>query len=311
VLYSAAGNSADDMWYRKGIIAYSFETGADRMLNTSTGTTATAVGFQPCFAGVGTGGGQGSCPANGSLSNEGRDEALEFAAGNFGLVESAYEYGKDVTPPSTSIDSDGVTNSLSPINFRFLWNNEPSVIHYTTDGSEPTLSSPTYNNQRARSVGEVLTISKFGRTTVKWLAVDIKGNVSAVQSKTFGVGLTDTPGNAGGSVAATLSLTLGAAPSFGAFTPGIDKDYTASTTANVISTAGDAALSVSDPGHLTNGAFTMPDPLQVSFSKSAWTAPVSNDPVTITFKQHVNKTDALRTGPYTKALTFTLSTTTP
>ena len=31
VLYSAAGNSADDMWYRKGIISYSFETGADRM----------------------------------------------------------------------------------------------------------------------------------------------------------------------------------------------------------------------------------------------------------------------------------------
>ena len=33
VLYSAAGNSADDGWYRKGIIAYSFETGADRILN--------------------------------------------------------------------------------------------------------------------------------------------------------------------------------------------------------------------------------------------------------------------------------------
>ena len=30
VLYSAAGNSADDYWYRRGIIAYSFEVGADR-----------------------------------------------------------------------------------------------------------------------------------------------------------------------------------------------------------------------------------------------------------------------------------------
>ena len=30
VLYSAAGNSADDYYYRKGIIAYSFEVGADR-----------------------------------------------------------------------------------------------------------------------------------------------------------------------------------------------------------------------------------------------------------------------------------------
>ena len=36
VLYSAAGNSADDQWYRKGIISYSFETGADRFTSTST-----------------------------------------------------------------------------------------------------------------------------------------------------------------------------------------------------------------------------------------------------------------------------------
>ena len=122
----------------------------------------TIVGFQPCFGAVGTGGGQGSCPTNGSLVNEGRDEALEFAAGNFGLVESAYDYGKDVTPPATTLDTDGVTQSRSPINYRFTMDNEPSVIHYTTDGSTPTLASPTYNAQRARSVGEVLTISDAG-----------------------------------------------------------------------------------------------------------------------------------------------------
>ena len=43
------------------------------------------------------------------------------------------------------------------------------------------------------------------------------------------------PGEAGGTVPATLSLTLGTPASFGAFTPGVAKDYTASTTANVIS----------------------------------------------------------------------------
>jgi len=123
--------------------------------------------------------------------------------------------------------------------------------------------------------------------------------------------LTDVDGGAGGTVPATLSLTLGAPASFGAFTPGVAKDYTATTGANVISTAGDATLSVSDPGHLANGAFTLPEPLQVAFSKSTWTAPVSNDPVTITFKQHINATDALRTGSYSRTLTFTLSTTTP
>ena len=53
------------------------------------------------------------------------------------------------------------------------------------------------------------------------------------------------------------SLTLGAPASFGAFTPGVARDYTASTTATVISTAGDAALTVADPsdatGRLVNG----------------------------------------------------------
>ena len=98
---------------------------------------------------------------------------------------------------------------------------------------------------------------------------------------------------------------------FGAFTPGITKEYTTTSAANVISTAGSATLSVSDPGHLTNGAFTLAEPLRVEFSKSTWTAPVSNDPVTITYKQLVKANDPLRTGSYSKTLTFTLSTTQP
>ena len=47
------------------------------------------------------------------------------------------------------------------------------------------------------------------------------------------------------------------------------------------------------------------------FSKSAWNAPTSDEGVTITFKQHIGANDALRTGSYSKTLTFTLSTTTP
>jgi hypothetical protein len=118
-------------------------------------------------------------------------------------------------------------------------------------------------------------------------------------------------GGVSGSVPATLSLTLGPAGAFGAFTPGVDKTYTAQTPANVISTAGNATLSVSDPGHLSNGAFTLADPLVVTFSKSTWTAPVSNDPVTIAFSQHIGMNEPLRTGTYSRTLTFTLSTTDP
>jgi len=129
-------------------------------------------------------------------------------------------------------------------------------------------------------------------------------NSTAVQS---------TPG---GTVPATLSLGLGTPASFGAFTPGVAREYTASTTANVISSAGDATLSASDPsstntGKLVNGSFTLAQPVQVQFSKSTWTGPVSNDQVTITFKQAIGADEALRTGTYSKTLTFTLSTTMP
>jgi hypothetical protein len=109
----------------------------------------------------------------------------------------------------------------------------------------------------------------------------------------------------------TLSLTLGAPASFGAFQPAVAREYVASTTALVTSSAGDATLTVSDPGHLTNGAFTLPEPLQVAFSKSSWDGPVSKDPVTITFTQAIGGNDPLRSGAYGRTLTFTLSTTTP
>jgi hypothetical protein len=146
---------------------------------------------------------------------------------------------------------------------------------------------------------------------------------------------TSTDGSAGGSVPATLSLTMGATASFGAFTPGIAKDYFASTTTKVISTAGEAQLWASDegalPGQLVNGTFSLPSKLQVKATNSAnststyadvgssaaptpllsYAAPVSNDEVTLDFKQSIAANDALRTGAYSKPLTFTLSTSTP
>jgi hypothetical protein len=104
----------------------------------------------------------------------------------------------------------------------------------------------------------------------------------------------------------------------------------------VISTAGDAGLSVTDPsatatGRLVNGAFALPQPLQVMAASAGGTGgafaplatdgaplslltysgPVSNDAVTVSFRQAIGANDALRTGAYSKTLTFTLSTTTP
>ena len=42
-----------------------------------------------------------------------------------------------------------------------------------------------------------------------------------------------------------------------------------------------------------------------------WSNPVSNDPVSLGFRQAIGANDALRTGSYSKTLTFTLSTTHP
>jgi hypothetical protein len=169
----------------------------------------------------------------------------------------------------------------------------------------------------------------------KWLYADTFGRsilrMPLSVSVTQGQG--DTGGGIGGSVPATLSLTMGAPASFGAFTPGVDHTYDAQTSATVTSTAGNALLTVSDPdpanpGHLVNGAFALPEPLQAHATKAdtqgtpfnpigasynllSWSAPVSNDPVQIFFEQRIKANDALRTGTYSKTLTFTLSTTNP
>jgi type 1 glutamine amidotransferase len=150
------------------------------------------------------------------------------------------------------------------------------------------------------------------------------------------LGSQDVGGGVAGNVPATLSLGLGPAASFGAFTPGAAKTYTASTTANVISTAGDATLSVADPsstatGRLVNGSFSLVNPVQAAATSAlgagqaladvggssaptsllTYSGPVSNDAVTLNFSQAIGANDPLRTGSYSKTLTFTLSTTTP
>ena len=56
VLYSAAGNSADEHWYNRGTIAYSFETGADLFVEHvaerrgRAGATGIRAANRTCFA---------------------------------------------------------------------------------------------------------------------------------------------------------------------------------------------------------------------------------------------------------------------
>ncbi|WP_270042182.1 NHL repeat-containing protein [Solirubrobacter ginsenosidimutans] len=129
------------------------------------------------------------------------------------------------------------------------------------------------------------------------------------------------PGGTGGSVAPALTLTLGAGGQFPAFTPGVARTYTTTLAADVLSTAGDAALTVTDPSpvapdRLVNGAYALAQPLLAAGAPlpatvKTWAAPVAHDPVAIGLSQSIGATEPLRTGTYAKTLTFTLATTQP
>jgi hypothetical protein len=60
-----------------------------------------------------------------------------------------------------------------------------------------------------------------------------------------------------------------------------------------------------------NGTFSLPEALRVEIAPSSWNGPVSNAGSALTFRQHIGANDALRTGSYSRTLTFTLSTTNP
>ncbi len=154
-------------------------------------------------------------------------------------------------------------------------------------------------------------------------------------SKTINVDVpTTVPTDVTATVPKTLGLTLGAPATFGAFTPGVANTYAAGTTANVISTMPDAALSIMDPssvspGFLVNTGTPLPQGMRARATNTAnpntafanisgspltlltYSGPISNDAVAIQFQQPIAANDPLKAGSYSKTLTFTLSTTQP
>ena len=118
--------------------------------------TQVGVGFQPDYA------------------TEGKFEALEFSAGNYGLLESAYEYATDRRSPRVRMT--GPRRARGEIETTFTYVNEPAVIRYTTDGSRPTEQSALWDATGPREPGEVFHVTET--TTFRWRAEDIKGNVS-------------------------------------------------------------------------------------------------------------------------------------
>jgi len=148
----------------------------------------------------------------------------------------------------------------------------------------------------------------------------------------------DSLNTIGGNVDPTLGLQISPGASFGTFVPATARTYETAASALVTSTAGDATLTVTDqdtvaPGRLVNGTFALSQPLNIRALNGSQTtaqfAPLpatagtpmtligyaaptfGADTVTIGFRQAIVATEQLRTGSYTKTLTFTLSTTAP
>ncbi|MDA0136181.1 M14 family metallopeptidase [Solirubrobacter deserti] len=322
VLYSSAGNVREDMYFNYGIFSFGWEVGGS-VYDPNTKRFVDGS-FQPPW------------PDSPLISGHG--ETLEYANGIMEMFRVAADWGRDKAP-ATSTLTPSARQFDSPTAVRFD-TNEPATIYYTTDGTAPTLQSTRYKQTEFREPGEELWVDKT--TTFKWFSVDAAGNVepagydpnnpataNSYRSETINIG---EGGTVGGTVPATLSLSLAGTATFDPFVPGVAEDYEASVNTNVISTAGNATLSVADPssthtGKLVNGAFALPEPLQVMATGGpafanvggaaaptnvlTYDAPVSNAKPTITFKQAIKANDALRTGTYSKTLTFTLSTTNP
>lgn len=225
-----------------------------------------------------------------------------------------------------------VANKIPATHPRFRAPSATDYWNVTDAAPEPEMGTNrlTWTDAQIVGTGDTYTptTTDIGKTVYCQVSVD---NAGATVFKTAVApeisASRDT--TVGGTVAATLSLSLGAPASFAAFVPGVAADYDADAGVTVTSTAGSATLSVSDaganPGHLVNGAFALPQALQARGTATGafaelganplvvrtYTGPVTGDTTPVTYRQRIAATDPLRTGTYSKTLTLTLATTEP
>lgn len=139
VLYSAAGNSGDHLWYEHGVFAWNFELGQ--------------AGFQPPW-------------------EEAHAQGMEYANGLYGMLEVALDHQSDRVRPRSDV-SPRPGEHGGPVEVAFD-TTEPAEIHYTLDGSRPTFDSPKLELSGVRGETETLLIEET--TTVHWFSVDVAGN---------------------------------------------------------------------------------------------------------------------------------------
>ena len=102
---------------------------------------------------------------------------LKFIAadrsGNISPIQTETYDVADTTAPVVDAVQDWTTVTLTATD-----NADPNpIIYYTTDGTDPTTSSTPYSGP--------FTIPRAAITVVKFIAVDVSGNTSPVQNRTF------------------------------------------------------------------------------------------------------------------------------
>lgn len=148
VLYSAAGNSADYFWLEHGILSWAFETNGPRWDPE-----------EERFIG-------------GSNTRDVHETAMEYANGLMGILDVALEFELDDEAPESELVVTSRTDDTATFTFE---TSEAATIHYTLDGSTPTLESTELQTARLREGAESITVSSD--TVVNWFAVDPRGNV--------------------------------------------------------------------------------------------------------------------------------------
>jgi PKD repeat protein len=216
-------------------------------------------------------------------------------------------------------------------------------VAFTAMGSDQDGDTLTYawdfgDGGTATTKDAMHTYTEVGVFYAKVTASDGKGGKDSALLKVVVQPVSDNEVEVGvgGVVPGVLSLSITGSANFGAFMPGVTRDYTTTLAATATSSATAAELTVRDPssvstGHLVNGTRALEQPVQARATDQAnpdsayapvpengsrlrllaFPAPFTGRPLTIGFKQSIAATESLVTGGYGKTLVFTLSATTP
>jgi sugar phosphate isomerase/epimerase len=197
----------------------------------------------------------------------------------------------------------------------------------------PTPTSPLVRSSCVVNIG--FGPSTTNTTSIARLVVASNADTATENILLTGRSTGDNIDTIGGDVPSLLALSIpNNGGHFGTFVPGVARDYTTQLAAKVTTTTGDAALTVTDPsgtGKLSNGPFSLAQPFGLRVvgagetpgaynplaavttpqALRSWSGPVTNDTLTLGFRQSIGAAEALRAGTYSRTLTFSLSTTTP